>query len=130
MSAAGGSTVRLLRTAVLVLPLAACASAPIDPTAPRVFSGVRIAPYEQHEDCVTLADGDRLDFRFDAQFPVDFEVRYREGAIVIIPLSRERTREYAAVFAATAQRVYCLAWEAGPQGSILDYRVRVRTTGS
>jgi hypothetical protein len=112
--------------AMLAVPLAACTSTPIDPYAPRVVSGVRIAPYEQHEDCIDLKEDDRLDFRFDAQAPVDFALRYREGAVVIMPLSRNAVHEFGSVFVARATQAYCLAWEAGPQGAIVDYRLRVR----
>ena len=44
-------------------------------------------------------------------------------------LQRAWVEEFAGVFAATAARAYCLAWEAGPQGAILDYRFRVRRPG-
>lgn len=129
MTAVGRAAARRLLVSVLMLPLAACTTAPHDPDAPRVVTGVRIAPYERHEDCIPMQDGDRLDFRFDAQFPLAFNLLYREGAVVVIPLSRERVEEFAGVFAATAARAYCLAWEAGPQGAILDYRFRVRRPG-
>jgi len=48
----------------------------------------------------------------------------------VIPLSREHVQEFAGVFASTATRPYCLVWEAGPQGAILDYRFRLRRPGA
>jgi hypothetical protein len=123
------ATRRLLASALLPM-LATCAMTPQDPEAPRVVTGVRIAPYERHEDCMALEDGDRLDFRFESQFPVAFNLQYRDGAVIVIPLSRERVEEFAGVFAAKATRPYCLAWEAGQQGAILDYRFRLRRPGS
>lgn len=129
MTLAGrGAAGRLLASMPLLL-IAACAAPPHDADAPRVVTGVRIAPYERHEECVAMQDGDRLDFRFDAQFPLAFSLLYREGAAVVMPLSREQVEEFAGVFAATAARAYCLAWEAGPQGAILDYRFRLRRPG-
>lgn len=130
MIAAGrGAARRLLVTALLFL-LAACATTPEDREAPRVVTGVRIAPYEFHEDCVALGDGDRLDFRFESQFPVTFSLLYRDGAVIVVPLSRERVQEFAAVFAAAGARPHCLVWEAGLQGTILDYRYRLRRPAS
>jgi hypothetical protein len=126
MIPAGRGATRRLLASVLLPTLAACATAPSDPEAPRVVSGVRIAPYERHEDCLVLEDGDRLDFRFEAQFPVTFSLLYRDGAFIVIPLSRERTEAFFGVYPATAAHAYCLVWEAGPPGAILDYRYRRR----
>ena len=130
MIGAGRDTARRLLASALLPALAACAGAPQDPEAPRVVTGVRIAPYERHEDCVALEEGDRLDFRFESQFPVAFNLQYRDGAVIVIPLSRERVEEFAGVFAAKTSRSYCLLWEAGQQGAILDYRFRLRRPGS
>ena len=130
MTTAGRGTARRFLASALLPALAACAGAPSDPDAPRVVTGVRIAPYERHEDCMALEDGDRLDFRFDSQFPVAFNLLYREGTFIVIPLSRQQVEEFAGVFASTAARPYCLVWEAGPQGAILDYRFRLRRPGS
>lgn len=130
MTAAGRGVARRLLASALLPALAACATTATDPEAPRVVTGVRIAPYEFHEDCVAMDDGDRLDFRFESQFPVTFNLLYRDGAVIVGPLSRERVVEFAGVFAATATRLYCLVWEAGQQGAILDYRHRLRRPGT
>jgi hypothetical protein len=126
----GHGTARRLLAFALLSALAACAIAPHDPEAPRVVTDARIAPYEFLEDCVGMNDGDRLDFRFESQSPVAFSLLYRDGAVIVVPLSRERVREFANVFAATAPRTYCLVWEAGQQGAILDYRYRLRRPGT
>ena len=130
MTSAGRDAARKLLASALLPALAACAGAPTDPDAPRVVTGVRIAPYERHEDCMALENGDRLDFRFESQFSVAFSLLYREGTFIVIPLSREQVQEFAGVFASTASRPYCLVWEAGPQGAILDYRFRLRRPGT
>ncbi len=44
------------------------------------------------------------------------------------PVSRPDVREYAGVFRATSARRYCLQWEAGQRGALLDYRLRLLRT--
>ena len=116
MTFAGRDAARKLLASALLPALAACAGAPTDPDAPRVVTGVRIAPYERHEDCMALENGDRLDFRFESQFPVAFSLLYREGTFIVIPLSREQVQEFAGVFASTASRPYCLRLGSRPAG--------------
>ena len=40
-----------------------------------------------------------------------------------MPIVREKTRADAGVFATPAAQDYCLMWEAGAAGALLDYRV-------
>jgi hypothetical protein len=110
----------------LVATLAACAQAPIALDEPRAVSAMPLPPYEARQECVRLAEGDRLDFSFDATEPVAFEIRYREGGAVIAPLVRDVARSDAGVFLARLPRVYCLVWEAGVAGTLVDYRLRLR----
>jgi hypothetical protein len=84
-----------------------------------------IAPYEFHEECATMGPGDRIDYRFDAQAPVDFQVFYKEGVAYIATVNREGVREGAGVFTAPAARRYCVRWDAGMQGALVDYRLRL-----
>jgi hypothetical protein len=72
---------------------------------------------------MALDAGERVDFRFDARLPVAFNVHFRDGNAVIMPLSSDRTTAEAGDFTADRSQVYCLYWEAGPEGSALDYRV-------
>ena len=85
-----------------------------------------LPPYEIREDCVRLAPGDRLDYSFDATEPVAFEIRYREGAAALAPIARDPTRSGAGIYLATLAREYCVVWEAGPAGALIDYRLRLR----
>ena len=85
-----------------------------------------LTPYEMREECVRLAPGDRLEYDFEATEPVAFEIRYRDGATVIAPVVRDASRGDAGVFPARLPRDYCLVWEAGPAGALVDYRLRLR----
>jgi hypothetical protein len=105
--------------------LGGCAQSPVTAEAPRSVTGMALAPYEIRDDCVRLAPGDRIDYTFEATAPVGFEIRYREGAAAIAPIVREFVRSDAGIYRAVLAREYCLAWEAGPAGALVDYRLRL-----
>ena len=74
--------------------LAACATPAPDPYAPLDADAHEMSPYKIHEACVKLAPGDRLDWRCEAQAPVDFNIHYRAGPTVVLPVSRAASRAY------------------------------------
>jgi hypothetical protein len=102
---------------------AACASAPGRLLAPKVVSGVALAPYATLEECVVLDSGERIAYRFEAKQPVAFNVHFHDGNAVIMPVASDSTTSESGDFTADRKEVYCLAWEAGAEGSVLDYRV-------
>ncbi len=73
-----------------------------------------------------LSPADRLEYAFEASEPVDFDLRYDEGSVVVAPMVRDRSLADAGVFVARIARDYCLVWEAGPAGAFVDYRLRLR----
>ncbi len=105
--------------------LAGCA-APLKPDEPKAVVALAIHPYETHEQCAHLAPDDRLEYAFEATEPVAFDIRYHEGSVVVAPIVRESTRGDTGVFVARITRDYCLVWEAGGAGALLDYRLRLR----
>ena len=113
-------------TPLLAVLLAACTTPDtLVMNESRAAEEYAIAPYEFHEECATMAPGDRIDYRFDAQAPVDFQVFYQEGAAYISTVNREGVREAAGVFTAPAARRYCVRWDAGAQGALVDYKLRL-----
>ncbi|MEO8848065.1 MAG: hypothetical protein ABI440_05490 [Casimicrobiaceae bacterium] len=106
--------------------IAGCAGAPVDPHTPRDVPAQRVAPWEGHEDCVDVVSGERIDFRFEATASVDFDLYYREGVAVVIPLSRVDTRSASGIFEVEIPGHYCLAWKAGVAGAWVDYHIRVQ----
>ena len=106
--------------------LVACAQAPVTADAPRIVTGMVLTPYEIRDDCARLAPGDRLDYTFEATEPVAFEIRYREGAAALSPIARGFVRSDAGVYLASLPREFCLVWEAGPAGALVDYRLRLK----
>lgn len=117
------------RTAAAMLGtwgLLGCAAAPLTAEAPRIVTGMVLTPYEIREDCVRLSPGDRLDYTFDATDPVAFEIRYREGVSALSPIVRAPVRTDAGAYTAPLGLQYCLVWEAGAAGALVDYRLRLR----
>jgi hypothetical protein len=111
--------------AVLALLAAGCAAPTVAPDVPKAARELAIAPYEIHEECADMAVGDRLDYWFEAQAPVVFHLYYQEGLAFVSPVSRDGTQAFGGVFVATAARRYCLQWEAGQRGALIDYSVRL-----
>jgi len=110
-----------------LLPLAfaaGCATQPQRLDVPKIVSGLDLAPYALHEECFALVTGDRVGYRFNARYPVAFNVHFHEGNAVILPVDVKSTVEESGDFTADREQVYCLMWEAGAQGSALDYRLQ------
>jgi hypothetical protein len=102
---------------------AGCASAPGRLLEPKAVFGLELAPYATTEECIVLEPGERIGYRFEARLPVAFNVQFHEDNAVIMPISRDATTSEAGDFAADRKEVYCLTWEAGAGGSLLDYRI-------
>ena len=114
------------RAAFLSIFVTACASPDtIVADEPRAATAFAIAPYEFHEECAMLAAGDRLDYLFEAQAPVSFQIYYKEGIAFISTISRDDVRDGGGIFNAPAARRYCVRWDAGQQGALVDYRIRL-----
>lgn len=112
----------ITRIAVAVAAmLASCVAAPLAPGAPKAVRGQRMPPHELHDECFAMARGDEVRWRFVADEAVDFAVQYRDGKVVVLPLTRERVTADDGRFAALVAGRYCLTWEAGRKGASLDY---------
>ena len=105
---------------------ASCATPLLTPGAPLLVQHLKIAPYESHERCASLRAGDRLDYWYESSAPLHFDLRYREESAVLAPVVRDGSTGDSGLFEARVPATYCLAWEAGAPGAILDYRVLLR----
>ena len=113
------------RIAFAALAVAACATDTLVYDEPRAMSGVEIAPFEFHEECAPLAAGDRIDYRFEAKLPVHFEIYYKDGLAHVATVSRDDTTADSGIHPVPRAQRYCLRWDAGRRGAVLDFRVRV-----
>ena len=115
-----------LASMLLVVPLVACAAQPtIVPGKPLEVKARPLPPYQMHEECGKLLAGDRLEYAWQAKAPLKFNIHYHEGKAVIMPVTRDDVKSDSAEFKALIPQDYCLTWEAGAQGTLLDYRVRL-----
>jgi len=112
--------------AAAALALAACATPPgLEPGRPREVLAHPLPPYQSHEECVALALGDRLQYRFGSTAPLAFNIHYHEGRAVVMPVTRERVSADEGTFAPLVAQEYCLMWEAGAEGTTIDYTLRL-----
>jgi hypothetical protein len=111
---------------LLVAALAGCATEAPPADAPTIVTAHPIMPYDSHEECTVLAVGDRLDLSWSSTEAVDFDIRYRERGATLMPVAREKAFEYSTIFAPSIAQRYCLAWEAGRFGALVDFRYQVR----
>lgn len=112
--------------AATVLGLAGCAATPaIEPGRPLEVRAHPLPPYEVHEECASLRPGDRLHYRFESTAPLAFNIHFHEGRAVVMPVTRDRATSDEGTFVPLAARDYCLMWEAGAEGTTIDYAVRL-----
>jgi len=102
---------------------AGCAATPGRLDAPKAVFDLELKPYAAIEECVALDAGERIAYRFDARLPVAFSIHFHDGNAVIIPLTRDGTTSDSGDFTADRKQIYCLTWEAGAEGSVVDYRL-------
>jgi hypothetical protein len=110
----------------LALVLCACASDSIRPGIPFDVSGAAINPYEALEACLRMIPGDWLSYRFTAQRPVAFNIHYHEGSAVVMPVSRDGVTAEDDAFRPLVDQEYCLMWQAGREGAVIDYRILLK----
>jgi hypothetical protein len=118
---------RASRSALLAALFAGACATPSDPyrlEGPRSGAGVEVSPYALHEECFTLDVGERIDFYFTSTAPLAFNIHYHDANAVVMPIERLRTNAESGEFAADRKEVYCMMWEAGAEGALVDYRVR------
>jgi hypothetical protein len=118
---------RSIATAI-VLVATACAEQPLAPGQPK-SANLDLAPFATHEDCVDLVPGDRLDYRFESNAPVKFNISYRDSDMIVQPITRDDILADAGVFAPRIKSRYCLNWEARASGALVDYHAAVRRGG-
>jgi len=116
--------VSFFRAFLPIVLVCGCATEILRLSSPRSVSAAEIGPYALHEECVMLSAGERIGYRFRAQPPVSFNIHFHEGNTVVMPIDIASSGDEAGVFAADREQIYCLTWEAGAQGSVLDYRVQ------
>ncbi|MCC6193859.1 MAG: hypothetical protein IT518_05255 [Burkholderiales bacterium] len=117
------------RAALVAFAVTACATDTFTAGEPRALHGVPVAPYEFHEECASLVAGDRIDYRFESTLPVHFEIYYRDGLAHVAPVSRDEATAGSGIHPVAFAHRHCLRWDAGRQGAMLDFNLRVLRAG-
>jgi hypothetical protein len=111
---------------IAALALCGCAAPGITADAPKIVRAHPLPSYQIHEECFTLNPGDRVEYGFASTEPVAFNLHYHAGSADVMPVVRDGSREDAGIYEARIPHDYCLMWEAGPAGAMIDYRIRIR----
>ncbi|HVE51001.1 MAG TPA: hypothetical protein VNG69_15465 [Casimicrobiaceae bacterium] len=116
-------TSRLALAACCIVALGACALGPIVPGKRHEVRKQPLSAFEAHEACVKMVPGDRLEYSFRAEHPVNFNIHYHEGKVVVAPVNRDKTMADSGAFEPLTAQDYCLMWEAGPIDTLFEYSV-------
>lgn len=125
MRAGGRTGPAALRTLCLLALVAGCTRPELVPDEPRAINGERLGPYQKLGECVNLRKGDRLDYRYSSSRQVKFDIAYREGPATLAPVVRDGSLSDSGIYVAALTARFCLEWEAGAGGAIIDYRLRL-----
>lgn len=71
-----------------------------------------LEPGKPFESCMTLGPGDKRNWYWKAEGPVDFDIRSTDGDQVTYAVKRERMRGDGGTFAPKAAHDYCWTWRA------------------
>jgi hypothetical protein len=115
---------------VATLVLCGCTAPGITADAPKTVRAHPLPSYQIHEECFQLEPGDRVEYGFASTEPVGFNLHYHAGSAVVMPVAREGSLEDAGIYVAMIAHDYCLTWEAGPAGAMIDYRIRIKPRDS
>lgn len=76
----------------------------------RFTKAVTVAPGKFVEACEKLAKGARVEWRFDAAAPLNFNIHYHVGKDVQFPEKRDAVAQGDGTLAVTLKQDYCWMW--------------------
>ena len=95
-----------------ILLLASCTTAlAADPAKPIPFSAALEAG-RIHEECARLEAGEKRNYHWKADAPVDFNIHFHRGNDVTYPVKRTAMRGDGGTFVARTGEDYCWMWTA------------------
>lgn len=62
-----------------------------------------------HEECLAMAEGQTLTFRYEANAELDFNLHFHHGKEVTYPL-KGKYSNYSNAYVATQKNEFCLMW--------------------
>jgi hypothetical protein len=85
-----------------------------------------LAPLEFQESCIEMTALDEIQYEFQSDRPVEFDIHYHEGLTISVPVRLSQVTEHADRFVADGDQSYCLTWT---NQSLTATSVTYRTTG-
>src|SRR5262249_645663 len=83
-----------------------------------------LKPGAIEEECVELAKGEKRDFRWKADAPVDFNIHYHRGKHVFFPVKDDGASAGNGTFTAQSAEHYCWMWSARERAVKVEGRIR------
>ena len=80
------------------------------PPAPARTLRFELGAGKLNEECFALAEGERIEYRFESTAAVDFNLHTHRGREVVTPVDVKRTRAQSGTFASPRAEEYCLTW--------------------
>src|ERR1700756_2557048 len=82
-----------------------------------------LAPGQMHEECMHVNAGEKRDYSWKSDAPVDFNVHYHHEPEVFYPVKRDAMRGDGGTFTAKTAEDYCWMWTARDKPAKLEGRV-------
>ena len=109
------------RLLALAAALAACGLACA--AEPKAFK-TELPPGADHEECMHLDKGDKRNYSWKSDAPVDFNIHYHEHDNAKFPVKREGMRGDGGTFEAKAAQDYCWMWTARDKRARLEGKIQ------
>jgi hypothetical protein len=93
-----------------------------DETSASAFS-VTLEPKGMHEECARLEQGEKRNYYWRADRPVDFNVHYHRGEEAVYPVKRDAMRGDGGTFTAKSAQDYCWMWTARDRPTKVEGRI-------
>ena len=77
---------------------------------PPAFMEARLAPGAFDEMCFELDANQSMRYAFDADAPLDFNLHWHRGEVVLYPIRSAAVARLAGVFHSPQKQAYCLMW--------------------
>jgi len=113
---------RLPRALLLAVAFAASPWAAAAGTSTASFSAT-LEPGGTHEECAHLEKGEKRNYYWRADGPVDFNVHYHRGDEAVYPVKREAMRGDGGTFVAKSAEDYCWMWTARDRPAKVEGRI-------
>jgi hypothetical protein len=92
---------------------------------------VSLAAGKFEEPCLAMALGDRLEYLFSSDEPLDFNIHYHQEDGIFFPVDKKKLRAHQGEYIASGSRQYCLMWtNRGESLTNLRYRYQLHRVGA